>query len=745
MMMGQVDLSFEPPPAGRSPRVRWFGPRSCVLEYPERFDIVVGGVLVGQFDRTDHGTRNLLVVQLARDPRIRRRHLARAFGITAETLRLLRNLHEEKGVEALVKRRLGNNGDRKVKLTPNVRARLMRMFDEGLGVAEGHAKFARILALRPIQAVRTEWLAARHAAPAPAEPSESTSSSTAEAPVQQELPLMGGDRVPASASTSAPAATAPAEPADAGAEEPDAAPILPARDVRGGRAVQHLGAWLLVAMLHSFGLHRLAAKHADAGKLTGGRLRLALDAAIISLAIGERSLEGVRRVATPSAPLLLRAAQPPTASWVRRTLAAFSESAAIPFQLGMAGRHIRAGSDEGDGGPAVFYVDNHLRPYRGKKVIRRGWRMQDKRALPGITDYYVHDEDGCPIMRVDVPSHDSLCAWLSPIARTLKLAVDDEPILLAFDRAGAFPEQLATLRDEGYQCVTYERRPYQRLSRKAFDRKVTLDGEELGFTDKRANLGGGRGRVRRIGVLTPDGRQVNLLAVSTLPAEDLIAIMRGRWLQENGFKHGVERWGINQLDGRKTEAYDPDTVIPNPARRRLDRRLRLARELEGAARRDLARLGADDPKRAKLEKALAEALELEKECLALRPAVPMRAPLSETELAGKLVYHRGAYKAVVDTIRIACANAESDLAATLAPHLPKPAEAKKALAALFTAPGEIRVKRGKIEVELALPGNRSEQEAHAALLGEVNGWQLTLPGDPHERRLCFRSQNQEAG
>jgi hypothetical protein len=29
--------------------------------------------------------------------------------------------------------------------------------------------------------------------------------------------------------------------------------------------------------------------------------------------------------------------------------------------------------------------------------------------------------------------------------------------------------------------------------------------------------------------------------------------MRGRWRQENGFKHGVERWGINQLDRRSTE------------------------------------------------------------------------------------------------------------------------------------------------------------------------------------------------
>jgi hypothetical protein len=32
-------------------------------------------------------------------------------------------------------------------------------------------------------------------------------------------------------------------------------------------------------------------------------------------------------------------------------------------------------------------VDNHLRPYTGEHVMRKGWRMQDKRAVPGTTDY----------------------------------------------------------------------------------------------------------------------------------------------------------------------------------------------------------------------------------------------------------------------------------------------------------------------------------------------------------------------
>jgi hypothetical protein len=77
--------------------------------------------------------------------------------------------------------------------------------------------------------------------------------------------------------------------------------------------------------------------------------------------------------------------------------------------------------------------------------------------------------------------------------------------------------------------------------------------------------------VRRIAVRTAEGRQINLLAVSALPAPRLIEIMRGRWGQENAFKHGAERWGINQLDGRVTEPFAPESIVPNPARRRQQR------------------------------------------------------------------------------------------------------------------------------------------------------------------------------
>ncbi len=74
-------------------------------------------------------------------------------------------------------------------------------------------------------------------------------------------------------------------------------------------------------------------------------------------------------------------------------------------------------------------------------------------------------------------------------------------------------------------------------------------------------------------------------------------MMAGRWCQENAFKHRVERWGINQLDGRTTDAYPVDTIVPNPARQRLDHALRIARDREGEARNALVPLVEGDPRR----------------------------------------------------------------------------------------------------------------------------------------------------
>lgn len=708
---------------------RWFSSRGCVVHRGDERDVFVGGTLIGTFRVGDDGYRNAILIGLLSDKRLRVGKLAAAFELVPETLRRLRKVHEKEGLGAVVARKHGGSES---KITPKLRARMDAMFEAGLGATAVQRALRGRLSLRTVTYARAAWRAKTAPAPTPGE-----------SPTSEQLAItLEGAAGDADDESAEQEANGDARGSGGSAEEGLGDETISATILRAGRFVQHLGTWLMLASVARLGLHRRA-NDARGDRVEEDALRIAIDSTVCALSLGEGCVEGVRRLATPSASVLLRADHAPSASWTRRVLGRFSDSlGAVVLHLGMSTEYIEAARVKAEERPVVFYIDNHMRPYTGAHGIRRGWRMQDKRVRPGITDYYVHDEDGRPVLRIDVPSHDSLTDWLSPIAERLRNALGpDVKVLLAFDRAGAFPEQMAQLRNDGFEFVTYERRPFTLLAASAFEHAIEFDDETVRFADARTNLGKARGRVRRIAMRMPDDRQVNLLAVSDQDAPRLIGVMRGRWAQENAFKHGVERWGFNQLDARRVVAYPPDTVVPNPARRRLDRALRLARARDGEARRELAALPADHPRRLRIEKDLADAIEQQRELEALRPSTPKKAPLAETELAGKLVKHASNYKTAIDSIRIACANAEADLAGELARFLSRPREAKRALRNLLAAPGHVRLGERTISVTLLPAGNTNELDAFDQFLAAVSRQNLVLPGDPLRRRLRFRSHS----
>lgn len=190
---------------------------------------------------------------------------------------------------------------------------------------------------------------------------------------------------------------------------------------------------------------------------------------------------------------------------------------------------------------------------------------------------------------------------------------------------------------------------------------------------------------------------------------------------------------------RNLEPYPSDAVIPNPARSRVERSLRLARAVEGNALRHLQDLAADDPKRERIQADLERARREQQELLEARPKVPRHLPVKDTELSGELVRHKQCYKHTVDAIRIGLANAEAELAARLGPMLPRPAEAKRTLDNLLCAPGTIVASCDTITITLSPAGTTSEQHAFKRFLAELSDLPLTLPGDPGQRRLRFQT------
>ena len=101
---------------------------------------------------------------------------------------------------------------------------------------------------------------------------------------------------------------------------------------------------------------------------------------------------------------------------------------------------------------------------------------------------------------------------------------------------------------------------------------------------------------------------------------------------------------------------------------------------------------------------------------------------------------RAAQNGLLDTLRILLANVIAELATTLGPMLPRPAEAKKTLDNLLSAPAVIHRTRRLVVVELAPAGTRREQQAFRDLLRQLNARKLSLPGDPARRPLVFKIQ-----
>src|SRR5690606_15629362 len=114
--------------------------------------------------------------------------------------------------------------------------------------------------------------------------------------------------------------------------------------VESAASVQHLGTWLLVAMVDSLGLYERAIAAAD-DRLRTSATRLALDAVVMALALGAQCVEGVRRLATATAPALLLASRAPSTTWTRRALGRLAdEGGAEALHLGMARTYLEQAS-----------------------------------------------------------------------------------------------------------------------------------------------------------------------------------------------------------------------------------------------------------------------------------------------------------------------------------------------------------------------------------------------------------------
>lgn len=135
-----------------SPTTLWFCAHGCVVEREGELQVFVGGALVGTYAKGETTMRNVIVVGLAADRRIRFGRLASAFGMSGEQLRRIRRQYERDGVQGIMARAGGWR-----KLSPALRRRLLKLFDEGATVSGAHMAVRKRVSRAAVGRVRQQW------------------------------------------------------------------------------------------------------------------------------------------------------------------------------------------------------------------------------------------------------------------------------------------------------------------------------------------------------------------------------------------------------------------------------------------------------------------------------------------------------------------------------------------------------------------------------------------------------------
>jgi hypothetical protein len=315
----------------------------------------------------------------------------------------------------------------------------------------------------------------------------------------------------------------------------------------------------------------------------------------------------------------------------------------------------------------------------------------------------------------------------------------DTPILLGFDRGGAYPAAFTACREAGAHWVTYRRAPLVEVTA-APRRSWTLrDGKRLCvmLADEMVELKG-YGSARQL-TLFEDGSAVLQVLTSDLTATgaSLLCWLRARWRIENMFKYAVEHNGIDSLADYVMD-IGPDTrMVTNPARVAARKAVAAAQAELITAERALPQLLAGPATPQQMNAALpnlhreieaaAAALERAKTALRLVPAKVVATELDPTAQRARPRLERRGLQMV---LRLLAFNAEAWLAERFNAYLIDPNEYRAILRNLLHQGGQVDYTSSQITVTLDRPDSPRVARALQLLTEELNATPARLPGDP---------------
>jgi hypothetical protein len=216
----------------------------------------------------------------------------------------------------------------------------------------------------------------------------------------------------------------------------------------------------------------------------------------------------------------------------------------------------------------VYFVDDHFVPYAGARPVGKGWNTKRRHAQPGRDDTLLVDVRGRAVV-FGSGEPTGLSSTLPRVLTQLRQVLGrDAPILLGFDRGGAYPTTFTACRDAGADWVTYRRAPL--LEATAAPRRffTMRDGKQVSvmLADETVEING-YGTARQLTLFEHGAAVLQVLTSdTTATGAALLCWLRARWRIENMFKYAAAHNGIDTLADYGMDIGPDERMVNNPAR-----------------------------------------------------------------------------------------------------------------------------------------------------------------------------------
>jgi transposase len=399
-----------------------------------------------------------------------------------------------------------------------------------------------------------------------------------------------------------------------------------------------------------------------------------------------------------------------------------------------------------------LYVDGHVRVYHGQRRVMKTYATRLRMALPGTTDYWVNDQEGDPLFVMTADMNASSTKMLPVLLKEIRGLVGERRVTVVFDRGGWSPRLFVKMIESGFDILTYRKGSTKKIPKKKFTRmSATIEGREINYNlnDKNIRLMKGKLRLRQVTRLSEDGKhQTHIVTSRTdLPAGVLAYRMFERWRQENFFKYMNEEFALDSLLDYRVEPEDVEKLIPNPERRKINKKLAKPQAELRKAHMEYGKASADFIEKNKgsiedfksLNKELSERIQkIERRIDSLkkkRKQIPERIAVKDVSGEEIVRLSRGR-KHIVNCVKMVAYQAESDLLALVRPHYARAdQEGRTLISSALQSSADIEVKDGELYVTLMALSSGHRSKAIASMCEELNQMDVHFPGT--ELKLRF--------